>query len=82
MSEAKQRAIGKVKRGSNTGQWWQTSLIPALRSRGRRISEFQASLVHRMSFRIVRAMQKKKTKTKNKKQKTKNPVLKKIKHKM
>jgi hypothetical protein len=75
VSEAKQRAIGKVKRGSNTWQWWQTSLIPALRSRGRKISEFQASLVHRMSFRIVRAMQKQ-NKTKKK------PVLKKIKHKM
>jgi hypothetical protein len=48
-----------------------------LGDRGRWISEFKASLVYRVSSRIVRAIQrnpvkkKKKQKTKNKKQKTK-----------
>jgi hypothetical protein len=30
-------------------QWWRTPLIPALGGRGRRISEFEASLVYRVS---------------------------------
>jgi hypothetical protein len=39
--------------------WWCTPLIPALRrqSRGRRISEFEASLVYRVSSRTARATQ-------------------------
>jgi hypothetical protein len=36
------------------GQWWRTPLIPAL---GRQISEFQASLVYRVSSRTARAIQ-------------------------
>jgi hypothetical protein len=32
-------------------------LIPALGGRGRRISEFQASLVYKVSFRTARATQ-------------------------
>ena len=31
------------------GQWWRTPLIPAMGGRGRRISEFEASLVCRVS---------------------------------
>lgn len=39
-------------------QWWFTPLIPALRKqRGRWISEFGAGLIYRMSFRIVRTIQ-------------------------
>jgi hypothetical protein len=37
--------------------WWCTPLIPALRGRGRRISEFEASLVYRVSSRTARATQ-------------------------
>jgi hypothetical protein len=36
------------------GQWWHRLLIPAL---GRWISEFNASLVYRVSFRTARATQ-------------------------
>jgi hypothetical protein len=51
------------------GQWWHTPLIPALgrRGRGRRISEFKASLVYKVSFRTARAIQRNPvSKTKNK----------------
>jgi hypothetical protein len=37
--------------------WWHTPLIPALGGRGRWISEFEASLVYRVSFRTARATQ-------------------------
>jgi hypothetical protein len=37
--------------------WWRMPLIPALGGRGRRISEFQASLVYKVSFRTARATQ-------------------------
>jgi hypothetical protein len=33
--------------------WWHTPLIPALGSRGRRISEFEASLVYKVSARTI-----------------------------
>jgi hypothetical protein len=50
---------------------WCTPLIPALGSRGRQISEFEVSLVFRVSSRTARAIQrnpvsKKKNKNKNK----------------
>jgi hypothetical protein len=41
----------------SAGQWWRTPLIPALGSRGRQISEFEASLVYRVSSRTTRATQ-------------------------
>jgi hypothetical protein len=53
-----------------------TLLIPALGGRGRRISEFKASLVYRVSSRTARlhketlSQEKTKTKTKNKNHKT------------
>jgi hypothetical protein len=34
--------------------WWRTPLIPALGGRGRKISEFEASLVYRVNSRTVR----------------------------
>ena len=37
--------------------WWRTPLIPALGGRGRWISEFQASLVYRVSSRRAKATQ-------------------------
>jgi hypothetical protein len=37
--------------------WWRTPLIPALGGRGRRISEFEASLVYKVSSRTARAIQ-------------------------
>jgi hypothetical protein len=50
--------------------WWHRPLIPALRCRSTQISEFEASLVYRVSSRIARAIQRnpvsKKTKTKTK----------------
>jgi hypothetical protein len=57
-----------------------------LGGRGRRISEFEASLVYRVSSRTARTTQKnpvskKKTKTKNKKQKNKKKKKKKRKEK-
>jgi hypothetical protein len=41
-----------------SGQWWRTPLIPALgRQRQAWISEFEASLVYRVSSRTARATQ-------------------------
>ena len=36
---------------------WRTPLVPALRSRGRQISEFKASLVYKVCSRTARAIQ-------------------------
>jgi hypothetical protein len=54
-------------------------LIPALGRQGRRISEFKASLVYRVSSRTARTTQRNpvsenKNKNKNKNKKTKNPT--------
>jgi hypothetical protein len=52
--------------------WWNTPLIPALensRSRGRQISEFEASLVYRVSSRTARATQRNPVSKKPKKKK-------------
>jgi hypothetical protein len=51
--------------------WWHTPLIPALGSRGRQISEFEASLVYKVSSRTAKATQRNpvsKNKTKQTKQ--------------
>jgi hypothetical protein len=48
--------------------WWCTPLIPALGGRGRRISEFEASLVYKVSSRTARAKQKNQKKKKRKKE--------------
>jgi hypothetical protein len=40
-----------------TWQWWHTPLIPALGRQSRWISEFEASLVYKMSSRTARAIQ-------------------------
>jgi hypothetical protein len=58
----------KIFLGKHTGQWWHTPLMPAVGGRGRQISEFEASLVYRVSSRTARATQR-------------NPVLKKEKKK-
>jgi hypothetical protein len=44
---------------SKTWRWWHTPLIPELGrgGRGRRISEFEASLVYKLSSRTARAIQ-------------------------
>jgi hypothetical protein len=51
-------------------------LIPGLGSRGRRISEFEASLVYKVSSRTARAIQGNPVskKQKNKKQKQRNKI--------
>jgi hypothetical protein len=41
------------------GQWWRTPLIPAPGRQRRRISEFEASLVYKVSSRTARATQRK-----------------------
>jgi hypothetical protein len=38
-------------------QWWRTLLIPALGRRGKQISEFETSLIYRVSSRTARATQ-------------------------
>jgi anthranilate phosphoribosyltransferase len=52
--------------------WWHTPLIPALGRQRRVISEFEASLVYKVSSRTARAIQRNLVlkKQKNKKQKT------------
>jgi hypothetical protein len=57
-----------IKNEDIAGRWWNTPLIPALGSRGRRISEFEASLVYTVSSGTSRTTQR-------------NPVSKKQKHK-
>jgi hypothetical protein len=42
-----------LKRNGIAGQWWLLALIPTLGGRGRRISEFEASLVYRVSSRTA-----------------------------
>ena len=45
-------------RNRQTGRaWWCTPLIPALGDRGRQISEFEASLVYRVSSRTAKTIQ-------------------------
>jgi hypothetical protein len=39
------------------GQWWHTSLIPALGGKGKQISEFKASLVYKVSSRTAKVTQ-------------------------
>ena len=64
--------------------WWRTPFIPALGSRGRRISKFGANLVYRASSRTARETQRnpvsktpkqtnKQTNQKNQNQNTKTP---------
>jgi hypothetical protein len=50
------------------GQWWHPPLIPAL-GRGRRISEFEACLVYRVSSRTARVIQRNPVSKKQKKKK-------------
>jgi hypothetical protein len=58
-----------------TGQWWHMPLIPELGRQGRQISEFDASLVYRVSSRTAKiytekpCLKKKKKKKKKKNQK-------------
>jgi hypothetical protein len=54
-------------------QWWHTPLIPALGRQRQAISEFEASLVYRVSSRIARAARRNPVlKNKNKNKQTKN----------
>jgi hypothetical protein len=58
-------------------QWWRTPLIPALGRQRQEDSEFEASLVYRVSSRTARATQRNpvsKNKTKQNKQTKKNKV--------
>jgi hypothetical protein len=57
------------------GQWWHTPLIPPSTTggRGRRISEFEASLVYKVSSRTARAI-KRNPVLKSQKKKKKNAV--------
>jgi hypothetical protein len=57
------------KRKPQAGQWWRMSLIPAL-GRQRQISEFEASLVYRVSSRTARATQRNPVLKKNQKTKS------------
>jgi hypothetical protein len=59
----------RVKKFFLTWAWWCTPLIPG--GRGRRISEFEANLVYRVSSRTARATQRNPV-SKNKNKQTKN----------
>jgi hypothetical protein len=52
--------------------WWRMPLIPALGRRGSQISEFEASLVYKVSSRTTRAIQRNTVSGKKTKNKTKN----------
>jgi hypothetical protein len=65
----------KIKTFLSARRWWRMPLIQHLGGRDRQISEFEASLVYKVSPRTARAIQrnpvsKKKKKTKTKKNKT------------
>ena len=63
-------------------QWWRWPLIPALGGRGRQISEFEASLVYRVSSRTARVTQRNPaSKNQKKKKKKKKKKIKKKKKK-
>jgi hypothetical protein len=56
-AKATQRLLVSKTGKKKARQWWLMPLIPALGRRGRRVSEFEASLVYRVSSRIARATQ-------------------------
>jgi hypothetical protein len=64
-----------IRKDCGSQVWWHKPSIPALKTRGRQISEFEASLVYKVSSRTARAIQRnivsKKQKTKNKKKRKK-----------
>jgi hypothetical protein len=61
----------KIFSKENQGQvWWPRPLIPAL-GRGRQISEFEASLIYKVSSRTARAIQRNPVSKKKKKEKKK-----------
>jgi hypothetical protein len=58
-------------------QWWRTPLIPVFGGRGRRTSEFEASLVYKVSSRTAKAIPRNPVSGKKKKKKRKekeNPL--------
>jgi hypothetical protein len=55
--------------------WWRTPLIPALGRQRQAISEFEASLVYKVSSRTARATQRNPV-SKNQKKKKKKKILK------
>jgi hypothetical protein len=57
--------------GLGAGRGWHTPLIPALGGRGRQISEFEASLVYKVSSRTARAIQRNPASKKTKQQQPK-----------
>jgi hypothetical protein len=71
--------LKKIKMVLRAGQWWCTSLIPALVGRDKWISEFEASLVYKVSSRTARATQRnsvsEKQKQKQKQNKTKQKMV-------
>jgi hypothetical protein len=58
------------RRGEEAGQWWHMPLIPALGKKRQVDSEFEASLVYKVSSRTTRAMQRNPV-SKNQKEKKK-----------
>jgi hypothetical protein len=64
----------KKKKKKRAGWWWHTPLIPAL---SRWISEFEASLVYKVSSRTARTIQRNSISKKKKKRKKKKILLKK-----
>jgi hypothetical protein len=61
----------RVRNTREAGRWWRTPLIPALGRQGRRISEFEASLVYKVSSRTARAIQRNPVSKNQKKKKRK-----------
>jgi hypothetical protein len=55
--------------------WWHTPLIPDLGGRGRQISEFEASLVYKVSSRTAKATQRNPVLKKNQKNKNKKIII-------
>ena len=68
-SKNQRAGLYSLRQDNTAGQWWRMPLIPALGRQRQGISEFEASLVYRVSYRTARATQRNPVWKKKKKKK-------------